>query len=237
MENTPKGPRRVLKTRNAAWAQSLAGAVSSTGIRPNTISVLSVLFAALAMAAYLQAPELPTPAGCAFCWLAAAACIQLRLLCNMLDGMVAVEGGRASATGPVYNEAPDRLADVLILVGAGYSTHVEPGVIKLFDSLPLGWSCAVLAMGTAYVRLLQGTLTGEQSFIGPMAKQHRMAVLTGGTLLAAAEQMLRSSHPADEHVSGIWLALIVIALGGTFTCIRRLRLITASLNHGQSKTH
>ncbi len=237
METTPKGPHRVLKTRHAAWAQSLARAVGSTCVRPNSISVLSMLFAALAMSAYLLAPDMPTPGACALCWLAAAACIQLRLLCNMLDGMVAEEGGRASPTGPVYKEAPSRLADVLILVGAGYSTQVEPGVIKLFDSLPLGWTCAVLAMGTAYVRLLQGTLTGEQSFIGPMAKQHRMAVLTGGTLLAMTEQMLRSSHPADEHVSGIWLALVVIALGSGFTCIRRLRLITASLNHPQDKAH
>lgn len=237
METTPQGPRRVLKTRNAAWAQSLARAVGSTGVRPNSISVLSVLFAALAMAAYLLAPDMPSPGACALCWLAAAACIQLRLLCNMLDGMVAVEGGRASPTGPVYNEAPDRLADVLILVGAGYSTQVEPGVIKLFDSLPLGWTCAVLAMGTAYVRLLQGTLTGEQSFIGPMAKQHRMAVLTGGTLLAMAEQMLCSSHPADEHVRGIWLALVIIALGSAFTCIRRLRLINAALNRPHDKAH
>lgn len=215
----------------------MARTVGSTGTRPNTISVLSVLFASLAMAAYLLAPEMPTPSACALCWLAAAACIQLRLLCNMLDGMVAVEGGRATPTGPVYNEVPDRLADVLILVGAGYSTQVEPGVIKLFDSLPLGWTCAVLAMGTAYVRLLQGTLTGEQSFIGPMAKQHRMAVLTGGTLLAIAEQMLRSRHPADEGVTGIWLALVVIALGSAFTCIRRLRLITSALNRPQEQPH
>jgi phosphatidylglycerophosphate synthase len=215
----------------------MARTVGSTGIRPNSISVLSVLFAALAMAAYLLAPDMATSSSCALCWLAAAACIQLRLLCNLLDGMVAVEGGRASPTGPLFNEAPDRLADVFILVGAGYSTHVEPGVIKLFDSLPLGWTCAVLAMGTAYIRLLQGTLTGEQSFIGPMAKQHRMAVMTGGTLLAAAEQMLRSSHPADEHVSGIWLALVVIALGSTFTCIRRLRLITSALDRPQEQPH
>jgi len=51
MESSPQGPRRVLKTRNAAWAQALARIVGSSGVRPNTISVLSVLFAAVAMGA------------------------------------------------------------------------------------------------------------------------------------------------------------------------------------------
>lgn len=80
-------------------------------------------------------------------------------------------------------------------------------------------------------------LTGKQRFIGPMAKQYRMAALTGGTLLAVAEQMLCSRHQADEHVRGIWLALVVIALGSTVTRIRRLRLINDSLKCSQDKAH
>ena len=182
-----------------------------------------MLFAAGALIFYLLAPEMQTASAAALVWLAAAACIQLRLLCNLLDGMVAVEGGKGSVTGSIYNEAPDRVADVLILVGAGYSTNVEPGVIKLFGELPLGWACAVLAMGTAYIRLLQGTLTGQQSFMGPMAKQHRMAVLTLGTLIACVEQWFRVEIAgADVHC--IKLALIVIFFGAVVTCLRRLSL-------------
>ncbi|MDZ4289330.1 MAG: CDP-alcohol phosphatidyltransferase family protein [Prosthecobacter sp.] len=218
------GPRRELKTRNTAWAQALARRACASGITPNAISVFSIIFAALAMTFYLIAPDL-TRGGSSLAWFAAAACIQGRLLCNLLDGMVAVEGGKASVTGPIFNEVPDRLADVLILVGAGYSTAVEPGVIKLFDILPLGWSCAVLALGTAYLRVLQGTLTGKQSFIGPMAKQHRMAVLTLGTLLAILETWL---HPGENHA--LKLALILIFLGAILTCLRRLNLIIRELH-------
>lgn len=218
------GPRRELKSRNTAWARALAKALCGSGITPNAISVLSIIFAAGSMSCYLLAPEMQSPGTAALIWLAAAACIQMRLVCNLMDGMVAVEGGKASLTGPIYNEAPDRIADVLILVGAGYSTNVEPGVIKLFGELPLGWACAVLAMGTAYLRLLQGTLTGQQSFMGPMAKQHRMAVLTIGTLLAAAEQCWRAQGVADQNISGIKLALVVIFVGALVTCWRRLML-------------
>jgi phosphatidylglycerophosphate synthase len=182
----------------------------------------------MAMVCYLLAPEMKTPEKAALLWLAAAACIQLRLLCNLLDGMVAVEGGKGNAIGPLYNEVPDRIADVLILVGAGYSTNQEPGVLKLFGELPLGWACAVMAVGTAYLRLLQGTLTGSQSFIGPMAKQHRMALLTLGTLTAAVMQ-LGDSAIATPKIDGLKLALTGILFGSLITCARRLALIAREL--------
>ena len=51
----------------------------------------------------------------------AAVCVQLRLLCNLLDGMVAIEGGKQSPTGMLYNEFPDRVADSLFLVALGYA--------------------------------------------------------------------------------------------------------------------
>ncbi len=223
--DTPKdhGPRRELKSRNTAWARSLARVACASGVSPNAISVLSMVFAAGALVCYLLVPKAQSATVAAWLWFGAAAGIQFRLLCNLMDGMVAVEGGRASATGPIYNEVPDRLADVFILVGAGYSTAVEPGVLKLWDALPLGWSCAVLAMATAYVRLLQGTLTGQQSFVGPMAKQHRMAVLTLGTLIALVERLA-----GREPVAVKW-ALIVILFGAAFTFVRRLGLIVTYL--------
>lgn len=223
-----KGPRRELKSRRTRWAQTLARWACASGLSANAISVISILFAGLSFMAYLLAPEMKTPAQAASAWFIAALGIQLRLLCNMLDGMVAVEGGKGTYTGPIYNEAPDRIADVLILVGAGYSTNVEPGVIKLWGELPLGWACAVLAMGTAYVRLLQGTLTGRQSFMGPMAKQHRMAVLTLGTLAGAGVQMFESQIAAPE-IDFLKISLIVIFLGSAFTCFRRLALTVREL--------
>lgn len=228
MENASHGPRRELKSRNTAWARALAAWAVRAGFTPNGISVLSIACGAWALVCYLLVPEQGSPLAAALMWAAAAVCIQLRLLCNLLDGMVAVEGGKATPTGPVYNEAPDRLADVLILVGAGYSTSVEPGVIKLLDTLPLGWACAVLALGTAYLRLLQGTLTGQQSFMGPMAKQHRMAVLTAGTLGAAVHQLF-GGPVAGAQIQWLWLALMVIFIGALVTCARRLALILREL--------
>ena len=217
------GPRRELKSRNTGWARLLARWLIASRLSPNALSVLSIFFAAGSMTCYLYVPEQTTPLATALLWFGAAVGIQFRLLCNLMDGMVAVEGGRASATGPIYNEVPDRVADVFILVAAGYSTRIEPGVLKLYESLPLGWTCAILAMATAYVRLLQGTLTGQQSFIGPMAKQHRMAVLTLGTLIALGESL------AGREPTAIWWALLLILTGSAWTLLRHLNLIVVSL--------
>ncbi len=59
-------------------------------------------------------------------WLLAAALVQLRLLANMFDGMVAVETNTASPVGELFNEVPDRVSDAAILVGLGYAAGGTP---------------------------------------------------------------------------------------------------------------
>ncbi len=64
--------------------------------------------------------------------------------------MVAVEGGRRTPTGDLFNEVPDRVADTLVLVGAGWGL-AQAG---LPWAEPLGWAAALAAMATAYIRAL-----------------------------------------------------------------------------------
>ena len=148
---------------------------------------------------------------------AAALGIQLRLLCNLLDGMVAIEGGRKTRSGELFNELPDRLSDVLILVCAGYASTATAW------SEALGWAAAVLAVLTAYVRAFGASLTGAQHFVGPMAKAHRMAVMTGACLIAALQAWLGAAP------SVLPLALALIVVGCLVTLVRRTRLILADL--------
>jgi phosphatidylglycerophosphate synthase len=199
--------RRPLKSRSTGWARSLAAALARTAVTPNQISVASVVFAAAGAAALLA------PGAAPWALLVCAACVQLRLLCNLLDGMVAVEGGKGSAVGGLYNEIPDRLADALLLVAAGYAAGVAW----------LGWCCALLAVTTAYLRALGGALGLPQDFRGPMAKQQRMAVLTVACVLGAAEALLWHSHYA------LSAALWVIAVGALITCVARTRALAHAL--------
>jgi phosphatidylglycerophosphate synthase len=135
-------------------------------------------------------------------------CIQLRLLCNLLDGMVAIEGGRQTKSGEIFNDMPDRFADMFILVAAGYS-------LKYSWGRELGWIAAVLSVLTAYIRALGGATGATQYFIGPMAKQQRMAVLTGACLFSTLETWLG----LQGQIMAI--ALMVISLGCVITVIRR----------------
>jgi len=147
----------------------------------------------------------------------AAALVQLRLLANLMDGMMAIEGGLQSPTGPLFNEIPDRIADVLLLVAAGYAvTWVSWGEA-------LGWAAAVAAVLTAYVRLLGGSLGVSERFCGPMAKPHRMAVLTAACLLS----MVEVAYGYEGRVLAV--ALLVIAAGSIVTFARRARLIARDL--------
>src|SRR5258705_13399655 len=148
-------PRRILATRDAGWAKALARKLGRARVRPNWVSIASVVFALIACDAFYLVPDV-TPGLRIAALLLAAAAIQLRLLCNMLDGMLAVEEGLKTKTGDIYNDLPDRLADVVILVGAGYS-------VRAFAyGATLGWAAAVLALFTAYVRVLAGSLGATQ---------------------------------------------------------------------------
>lgn len=198
--------RRPLKSRSSGWARALAARLARTAITPNQISVASVGFAAIGAGALAAS-------GSSWALLTCAACIQLRLLCNLLDGMVAVEGGKGSPVGGLYNELPDRIADCAFIVAAGYAAQVAW----------LGWSGALLAVCTAYIRALGGALGLAQDFRGPMAKPQRMAVLTAACVLGAAEAQVWPSHYA------LRVALWVIALGGLLTCLTRTRALARAL--------
>ncbi len=132
--------------------------------------------------------------------------------------MLAIEAGRQTPTGPLFNEIPDRIADVLLLLAAGY------GVTWFSWGEALGWSAAVAAVLTAYVRLLGGSLGLTEHFCGPMAKPHRMAVLTAACLLS----MIEVAFGYRGRVLAVALALITA--GSIVTVARRTLRIRRELS-------
>jgi phosphatidylglycerophosphate synthase len=199
--------RRPIAARSNNLIQRLARTLARTRITPNQISVMSV-------GASLLAPVGLLAVGGAAGALIAIAGIQLRLLANVLDGLVAVEGGKSSPLGALYNEFPDRIADSVILASMGYAAGV-PG---------LGWAAALVAALTAYVRVFGGALGQPQSFGGPMAKQHRMALATLALLLTTYPVFV----PAATIIIG---TLGIIVLGSLWTCVVRTRFIVHHLEH------
>lgn len=204
--------RRPLATRERGWARAASRWLAAGGISPNTISV-SGMFAGLLAGAALVATDI-VPRWESVAWVAAAAFVQLRLLANMLDGMVAMETGRTSPVGELFNEIPDRVSDVAILVGLGYAAGGRP---------ELGWALALAAVFTAYVRA-EGRVAGApQDYSGPFAKPHRMFLVTLVALYCGlAPETWRPVRPGDP-LPGVpaWAALILL-LGTAGTAVRRL---------------
>ena len=148
----------------------------------------------------------------------AALCIQLRLLCNLLDGMVAVEFGKGKPTGAIWNELPDRFADFLLLAGAGYGAIYANFVM----GPALGWLCAVLAVIAAYVRELGRGEGLPPDFTGPLAKPQRMAVLTVAVLASCFDSFW--TKPGVTLMVGLG---IIAVLTGTTIGVRVLNLARA----------
>lgn len=211
-ENTADN-RRPLKTRSHAWANRLAVYLAERYITPNQISLFSMVFAAIGMIGAIFWNMLGFTALQVFFLLLVIIGVQGRLLCNLLDGMVAIEGGRKTPAGELYNDIPDRVSDALILVGLG---------VGLASTMPfavvLGFLAALLAVLTAYIRVLGVSVGTPSYFLGPMAKPHRMALVTGGAALTIV-----SLFYAEQYSAWIfYLVLVIVIVGSAFTCVRRI---------------
>ncbi|MGZ4985212.1 MAG: CDP-alcohol phosphatidyltransferase family protein [Chthoniobacterales bacterium] len=207
----PEMARRPLKTREKTWPRRLAFALVRQGATPNQISIASVAISVGGAVSLFFA------ANRVVLFVIAAICIQLRLLCNLLDGLMAVEGGLKTKAGEIFNEFPDRIADVSLFIAAGYSAHFR-------GAIEAGYLCAIVSVLTAYVRVFGGSAGLTQDYCGPMAKQQRMATLTIACLVSAAEVFLHWPHRV------LPLALAIIFVGSLFTAARRTARIAKLLN-------
>ncbi len=180
----PLDNRRPLKSRDTGWAKAAAAGLAKSGVSPDAVSAGGLGFALIGAAAFVLG-GVADGAERLLALLLAAGCIQLRLLCNLLDGLVAVEHGKAGPYGPIWNEAPDRASDALFLVGAGYGG----ALMGIAWAEAAGWLAALAAVATAYVRELGRGMRLPADFCGPGAKPQRMAILTCAAVVAAAEPL------------------------------------------------
>lgn len=203
--------RRPLKVRGVGLVNQFARWLSHKSITPNHISLLSILFGALAALCLFVVPVFHGLQQVGL-YLLAALFIQGRLLCNLFDGLVAIEGGKSTASGELFNDIPDRISDPLIIIAAGYS------LISVGYGDILGWAAALFAVLTAYVRTLAVSIGAPANFTGPMAKQHRMALLTLACVSTSIEQYIW------QHDFSMLTAMIVLNIGCIITVWRRAYL-------------
>jgi phosphatidylglycerophosphate synthase len=212
--------RRPMFARDWNILQQSARWLIARSVPPNAISVAGMVGGIAAGLALAASPLLPWPRPM---FLLAVAAIVVRALGNLLDGMVAVGSGKASPFGELFNEIPDRLSDMAILIGAGYAVGGNP---------TLGFVAALTAVFVAYIRA-EGKVTGAaQHYCGPMAKPERMWVI----VLAASYCALAPAgwqpvvQMGNQHFGLMAFGLAVIVLGGIITVFRRLQRIAGEVS-------
>ena len=207
-------------TRDWNISQQFAHRLIARNVPPNAISLAGMaggIGAGLALAATHLLPWTQ------ILFLLAAAGIVVRGMGNLLDGMVAVGAGTASPFGELFNEIPDRVADIAILIGAGYAAGGNPA---------LGFIAALAAVFVAYVRA-EGKVTGAtQHYCGPMAKPERMVVVLLISLYCGlTPTSWQPAVPIGNQSFGLMaLGLVVIVFGGIITAFRRLKRIAGEVS-------
>jgi len=209
--------RRPIATRNRKWAQAATVWLASRNVSPNAISIAG-MYACIVAGVALGITSIRYDR---ILWIIAALGAQLRLTANMLDGMVALASGRASKTGELYNEVPDRVSDAAVFIGAGFAWG---------GNITLGYIATILSIFTAYIRAAGKIAGAPNEFCGPMAKQHRMLVITLICLYAAfTPRSWQVMAFNDSQIGLMTVGLVIIIAGCAITVIRRLSRITRVL--------
>lgn len=200
------GDRRPIAARGYGWSGTAADYLIRAQASPNAISIAGMLCATLAGLVFALTPGTHGAVWIAL-WLMGALLVQGRLVANMLDGMVALGRGVASPVGELYNDVPDRVSDSAVMLGLGIAA----------GDAALGLGAALAAMATAYVRALGRGIGAPSEFCGPMAKPHRMNVVSA---LAVVECVVpwQWAQPA-----AIWALWIILALSLATTVRRVMR--------------
>jgi phosphatidylglycerophosphate synthase len=211
------GDRRPIATRNRKWAQAATVWLASRNVSPNAISIAGMCACIVAGIALAATSIAYNP----ILWIIAALGAQLRLTANMLDGMVALASGRASKTGELYNEVPDRISDAAVFIGAGFAWG---------GNVTLGYVATILAVFTAYIRAAGKIAGAPNEFCGPMAKQHRMLVITLICLYSAiTPRSWQGITFNDSQIGLMSIGLVIIIAGCAITVVRRLSRIAHAL--------
>jgi phosphatidylglycerophosphate synthase len=212
--------RRPLASRRLAPSRWAAALLARSGVTPNQISLAGMFFGLASGVALLATSLAPAP-WFRVLFVAGAVLVQLRLLCNMLDGMVAVEQGSSSKVGELFNEIPDRVSDSATLVGLGFA---------LGGNIQLGFAAALVAMFTAYIRAMGKASGGPQQFCGPMSKPQRMFTVTAVAVYCACAPLAWQPGLTLWSPLGLpALALLLICIGAAIASVRRIARAAAAL--------
>ena len=207
----PSGASDGAAPASTGWTNRLAARMAAIGLGAGGVWAVALVLALLAAACLLWSGAAPAKLRAVLLFLAVVL-IQFRMTGSRTAGLLARDHGLGDARAAIWSEIPDRLADLMILVGAGYGAE-RAGID---GAGALGWLAAVLALLGGHVRLLGVTLGFRSEALGPMGATVRMAVLSAACIVSMFEPLWGWRGP------GLVIGLSIIALGAAITLGRRI---------------
>jgi phosphatidylglycerophosphate synthase len=192
----------AIKPRFRTGLRGLEHRLIARGVSADQLTTAGTVFALSAAASVLLSSLHPA-------WLIAVTpLVLLRLTCNALDGMVAVDTRTARPLGHVYNEFSDRVGDAAILTAVTVRT----------DNPWLGAAALVLVLLSSYLGTVAAAAGGTRQYIGVMGKADRMVLLAFAAPLAEVVGL-----PVLNDF------LVLVAVGSVVTLTQRARAIRREL--------
>lgn len=201
-------PRFLLRWRN--FSPNLGRFLAQHNVTANDISLLGVIFAATAGAAFYFSLQ-PDSFDRAILLVVAAAAIQLRRLTGRLHAIVSRESVQPRPHA-IFYDFPNRIAEALILVPAGYAVQNLP------FGLELAWSAAFLGLFSAYIGQMANDV--PESGIRVMIRNLPMMLLSAASALSLFDRFV--------YLPGtmLWIALAIVNVVAIVTIWQRtLRIV------------
>ncbi len=206
-----------IAARDHPVVRGIAAWLAQSGVTGSTVAMAGPGFAVAAGGAF-AATWWVRPGAASALWAAGAVFILLRLAANVLAGTAAMARGGDPAVNDLYDEIADRISDTAVLVGIGLAAGGNWG---------LGLGAALAAAAAAHVRALGKAAGAPSEFLGPMAKQQRMLLVTAVALWSALAPA--AWQPGTAGLALPALLLIVIVIGTLVTALKRFSRIARSL--------
>jgi len=195
------------------YLEPMARAAADAGLSPNSVSILSLLFAAVSGLLFYYSGRYPESGPLLV--LAAGVLVALNSLLDAMDGVMARYMGVSSPKGDFLDHVIDRYADSFIICGIFFGGHVQwqIGVITIVGVLITSY------LGTQAQALNLGRYYG-----GIIGRADRLILIMLATLVYAL-------YPAPVYGLSIlgWI-ILVIGVGSHITAFQRIFYIWKQLN-------
>ncbi|MGA1821313.1 MAG: CDP-alcohol phosphatidyltransferase family protein [Thermoplasmatota archaeon] len=190
-------------------------------VHPNTFTLLSVVFAFIAGAAYgLAGYYVPGTEGHGYPFLLMVGLlfVGFNSIADTLDGRVARMHGKSSTVGDFLDHTMDRVSDVVILLGIAFSSYCN----TIF-----GLMAVLFVLLSSYMGTQAQAVGVGRNYSGVMGRADRMVLLMVLTPLQFLIEVIwgvKGWDPfglAGHEITPLEVILLIMMVGGGLTFIQR----------------